>query len=245
MKDRLSPGLVEFAHKVSKIPFAKALIKPFYYPYKRKKANLRKENFKKDALSVLKTFDQCMTDNNIFYSVIFGTLLGAIREHGFIKHDYDIDVAVFIEDRTDLLHKTLTQCGFKLIHQYRIDDGNIGCEETYVYNDTNVSIDIFYICPAIDEYPYCCCWNLYDDCSTVRESMKKHGGVIPRRIEFPIEKKFDRVPFETIEVNIPENAYQISEFCYGADYMTPDPHYVPPKEHRVVWMEKNAIYEEY
>lgn len=245
MKDRLSLGLVEFAHKVSKIPFAKALIKPFYYPYKRKVNRLRKENFKKNSLKVLSTFDLCMTSNNIYYSVIFGTLLGAIREHGFIKHDCDIDVAVFMEDRTEFLHQILTQRGFNLIHRYRIDDGRLGCEETYIYEGTTVSIDIFYICPAIDEYPYCCCWNLYGDSSTPRESMKNYGGVIPRRIEFPINKEAIRVPFETIEVNIPKNAHQITEFCYGPDYMIPNPNFVVPKEHRVIWKEKNAIYEEF
>lgn len=245
MKDRLSSSLVEFAHKVSKIPFAKTLIKPFYYPYKRRINELRKKNFKKDALNVLSVFDNSMIENDIPYIVIFGTLLGAIREHGFIGHDCDIDVAIRIEDRTEKLRTVLNNAGFRLTERYQIDDGRLGCEETYLYEGTTVSIDIFYICPAIDQYPYVCCWNSFEGCSTPRESMKKHGGLIPRRIEFPVSNEVHRVKFETIEVNIPENAHQICEFSYGADYMIPDPNNIPPKEHRVVWYEKIATYQEF
>ncbi len=245
MKDRLPSGLIEFAHKVSKIPFAKVLLKPFYYPFKRKVARLRKENFKKDALRVLEAFDHCMTENDIHYVVFFGTLLGAIREHGFIGHDCDVDTAIFVEERTERLHNSLKEEGFRLTERYQIEDGRLGCEETYIFIGTTVSIDIFYICPAINEYPYCCCWNLFEGCSTPRESMKRHGGVIPRRIELPITRDTQRVKFETIEVNVPTNAHQICEFCYGKDYMIPDPNNIPPKEHRVVWYEKKALYQEF
>lgn len=245
MKDRLSSSLIEFAHKVSKIPFAKALIKPFYYPYKKRVVELRKKNFKKDALRVLSAFDNSMIENDIPYIVIFGTLLGAIREHGFIGHDCDIDVAIRIEDRTEKLRNVLKNAGFRLTERYQIEDGRLGCEETYIYEGTTVSIDIFYICPAIDQFPYCCCWNQFDGCSTPRESMKRYGGVIPRRIEFPVSEEIQRVIFETINVNIPKNAHQICEFCYGTDYMIPNPNNIPPKEHRVVWVDKLASYEEF
>ena len=114
-----------------------------------------------------------------------------------------------------------------------------------MYKNTQVTIDVFYVCPPIDKLPYCCCWNLCGNSATARESMKKHGKVIPRRIELPFSYETKRIVFESIEVNIDINADQISRYCYGPDYMIPNPNYIVPVEHRVVWSEKSAIYEEF
>ena len=241
----MSEKLVEIAHKVSKIPGAKKILKPFYYPYKSLMIKKRNKRFRANALEALKAFDECMITNGVNYTLIFGSLLGAIREKGFIKHDLDIDVAVPIGGKNENMYNGLKNYGFKLKRRFSIDDGKLGCEETFGYKNSGVTIDIFYICLPIDELPYCCCWEQYGDCVTPNESMRKYGGVIPRRIELPFTYQYERVPFEDIEVNIDSNAHQISEYSYGPNYMIPDPHYVVPKEHRVIWYEKNAIYEEF
>lgn len=245
MKYTVPNSLLKFAHSVAKIPFAKKILKPIYYPYKNILFKKRQENFRKNALEMLASFDKCCQENSIDYFIIFGTLLGAIREKGFISHDFDVDVAMFVENRSSLLYDKLASYGFRLDHRFRIENGKLGCEETFVYKETGVAIDVFYVCPPINEYPYVCCWNLVGDSVSHRDSMKKYGYVIPRRIELPIDKHIERIPFETIEVNIPQNAHQISEFSYGKNYMTPDPNYVAPKEHRVIWTEKKAIFEEF
>ncbi len=245
MKGHIPVWVYDLAHSAASFPFLKKIMKPFYYRYKENMNRERNQYFRDNSLEILKTFDKCMIDNGYDYCLIFGTLLGAIRERGFIPHDYDIDVALCIEDRSPALHAVLMQNGFNLRHHFVIEDGHLGCEETYEYRNTGVTIDLFYICPAINKYPYVCCWNYGEGCASYRETMRRYGGVTPRRIELPFNYQTRRSVFESIEVNIPDNAHLISEFCYGPSYMTPDPNYTVPTEHRVVWEEVKAKFEEF
>jgi len=48
-------------------------------------------------------FRKCLNDANITFGLIYGTLLGAIREKNFIEHDEDTDVFVLNEDRDKIL----------------------------------------------------------------------------------------------------------------------------------------------
>ena len=56
--------------------------------------------------------------NGYKYSLAFGTMLGAVREHGFIGHDLDIDVFVRIEDFNKNLIDCLKKAGFILKHTF-------------------------------------------------------------------------------------------------------------------------------
>lgn len=151
MKYKLSPKLVTFAHNVAKLPFAKKMLKPFYYAYKKKLQNNRNKLFKANALQTLNDFDKAMKSAGMNYVLMFGSMLGAVREHGFIKHDLDIDTAMWAEDFSAEIEKVLVNAGFELNHSYEIDGGKLARELTFEKN--GVDIDIFFIYPAIDEYP--------------------------------------------------------------------------------------------
>lgn len=71
-----------------------------YYGRKIIDTNTCKEN--------LLLFKQIMDSNNIPFGLIFGTLLGAVREKNFIKYDEDVDVFLFDELRENIL-ETLFQ----------------------------------------------------------------------------------------------------------------------------------------
>lgn len=47
-----------------------------------------------ELLSMIKDIDQLFAENDIQYSLCGGTLLGAVRENGFIPWDDDIDIMV-------------------------------------------------------------------------------------------------------------------------------------------------------
>ncbi len=59
---------------------------------------LNLEEQKKVLLDILIEFDRICKENGINYSLAYGTLLGAVRHHGFIPWDDDIDVIVTRED---------------------------------------------------------------------------------------------------------------------------------------------------
>ncbi len=54
-------------------------------------------NKQEKVFNLFKEFIYIMESNNLQYSLIYGTLLGCIREKGFIPWDDDIDIAIPIE----------------------------------------------------------------------------------------------------------------------------------------------------
>mgnify|MGYP000227698517 CR=1 FL=1 len=216
--------LVNLAVKYRDNAFVKALFgKPYHYylVYKAKQFHKReKANFKKYALDAISTLDECLTRNGFPYSLATGTLLGAVREKGFIPHDEDIDIFMWIEDYSPRLIDELSKVGIKLDHSYSIENDKLGKEDSFKYK--GVQIDIFYIYPAIDDYPYFTDYFVFHDSPTKALSVKRHGGLMPRRLQLPIKKQFMRVPFECIELPICINAHEVLQFRYGLNYMIPN-----------------------
>lgn len=182
----------------------------------------RNEKFIQNGLNVLKEFDSLMTGNRINYTVFAGTLLGAVREKGFLKHDIDIDTAVFYKDYTDSFVELLSHAGFALVHEYKIEGGKLGLEQTFKKN--GVSIDIFYIYSDKKFNTYQC--DFHGVNGELHEvSMLKYGYVESRRLEFPIKYEFIRIPFESIEVSAISNYDEWLQHRYGKDYMIPNPEF--------------------
>lgn len=234
--------ILEFANKFAKIPMVKTLLKPIYYPFKKKLQNKRQKLFQKNALNVIALFDKCCEENSINYTLAFGTLLGAIREKGFIKHDFDIDVCIWNSEYSDKIPEALKQFGFKLIHTFLVDNGNLGREETYFLD--GVSIDIFYFYDPIDQYPYCCDFLMCGGSPTFRKSMELYGKVCPRRIELPMCREREKVQFETLKLYVPTNAKELLIFRYGEDYMIPNANWDIKSydTHIVEWDEQKGVF---
>ena len=65
----------------------------------------------------LKDFNKLAKSNNLNFGLIYGTLLGAIREHDFIEHDEDIDLYILGEEKDLFLNMLfeLRENGFEVI----------------------------------------------------------------------------------------------------------------------------------
>lgn len=66
--------------------------KPFYYEATELSLVDTMDISFNQARSILFKAKELLESQNIKFYLIYGTLLGAIREHSFISHDYDVDI---------------------------------------------------------------------------------------------------------------------------------------------------------
>ncbi len=190
------------------------LFRPLYrFFYRDRIISKKRKYFLKNSSPLMKNFNLAFQQLHISYWLAFGTLLGAIREKGFIQHDLDIDVGVFRSDRTPELQKMLEKYGFKKLRSISLEQVEV--EETYQYQ--NVSIDIFYFEKSADNLSFFC----YD---FIRPSthVLKENEFVPRKITWPFNG-FSAYNFMGIITQIPSNYKELLSAHYGADYMIPNP----------------------
>ena len=202
-----------------------------------------RSSFQQKGLNALDAFDKAMTENGFKYSLAFGTMLGAVREKGFIKHDADIDVFMWIEDYGPAFTENLRKRGFSFSHTFSVDNDKLGKEDTVMYD--GVQIDIFYIYPPLEgrPYPYCCDFVIHPDCLSREHSIRKYGGLLPRRLEMPMSPGVVRVPFESLSLPILVNAQEYLRYRYGDDFMTPNPNWVSGLNPNIIpWQGKVAVF---
>lgn len=229
-------------HPFTKIPgvrlFLGGIYRHFIYNPIRKKEI---EIFQKHALAVLTEFDKILGEVNVPYCLFWGSLIGAVREKGFIPHDFDIDVAVWRNDYNEKMRAELIKRGFLHKHRFLIDDGNSGMEDTFEKN--GVAIDIFYFYNDLDtNIPYCTTFDYMDNCVTWEECIKRFGNFKIYRFFFDMPHKFEYVPFENIKLPIPNNYDTILRSYYGDNYMIPDPNWRGGEPESNLWIGKKVVY---
>lgn len=216
-----SKAISRFFHKFTKIPGVRKFLGPIYHkflldPIRRKEIII----FQNNALAVLTEFDSVLRELDIPYCLMWGSLIGAVREKGFIKHDFDIDVAIWKNDYREELIKALNNKGFTLKDRLSVDNGVSAMEET-VEKD-GVMIDIFYLYKDETGQSYTCVFDYIDDCVTWEDCLKKYDNARIFRYYLNFPQKFIYTKFESISLPIPENYDEILSKTYGPNYMIPD-----------------------
>lgn len=105
---------------------------------------------KKIARENLLLFKQLADKAGLKFGLMYGTLLGAIREHDFIAHDEDIDLFILKEDIEAFknLLWDLREAGFEIM---RFDRRNSLC--SIIRKNEYIDIYIFReLCPGIREF---------------------------------------------------------------------------------------------
>lgn len=100
--------------------------------------------FHKGCKELLELTDDKLRNAGIDYWLTYGTLLGAYRDHDFIAHDYDIDIALYWEDRNKIKDLMLA-AGMKLKYEVHFGDWENpeNIEYRFEYKNTFIDFDFY------------------------------------------------------------------------------------------------------
>jgi phosphorylcholine metabolism protein LicD len=186
--------------------------------YRRQAEAQKRESVHTYGLESLKLAKEAFHEIKREFWLDWGTLLGAVREKGFIGHDADIDVGTFFignEDAKKIEH-AMKKRGFTKTREFWLDEKVV--EETYVYKGVN--LDVFYYYPGKEKDQIHCfaCeegeHRLYEDLSdytvVTRLTVERITSTLTgtKEIDFKGEK-----------FSIPENEDQYLQGYYGPTYM--------------------------
>ena len=206
------------------------------------------------SLEILHTVATICEEQNFRYSLIYGTLIGAIRHHGYIPWDDDVDIMMPRRDYDQFLE-------YMKIHRKEYPDLRIfnldECKE-YPYMITRISDDRYIIKMEnekpygmgvfIDIYPYDGLGTTEKEAVTYDYFQKKLNQLVKLKEyedsnyigcvvwlsggkkEIFLRKWFDEtvmVPFEKYQFRVPKDYDEVLRHTYG-DYMQ-----LPPEKDRI------------
>jgi hypothetical protein len=153
---------------------------------------------KKYGFEILRLVDAIAQEHKIPYNLDYGTLLGIIREGGFIKHDRDMDFTILPSDLSlASFTKELIKHGFVFESAYLIDGARF-YEFRVRYKE--VSID-FYLPIKYENY--------------YKFIMSGFEVIHP-------QYTLERLPVQDFFVNIPSDVIEHLKWCYGDSWNIPD-----------------------
>lgn len=175
------------------------------------------------ALMLLVDVANMLEKYNCTYWLSDGTLLGAIRENGFMAHDEDLDLGVWAADFDKrVIHELISRFSC-VIHrlQGKPDDGMV-----ITIGRAGFHLDMFFYYPIanLDEKPqsskrkndiYSCLYQLIKPYNTSNKA-KQYDCI------FPSYKPLVRREFLGHKFWVPKNAEQHLAVTYGADWQKPN-----------------------
>mgnify|MGYP002711171365 FL=1 len=176
----------------------------------------QRKKFHKGCKELLFKVDDILKENGIPYWLTYGTLLGAYREHNFIAHDYDLDVALDIR-YLDKIKPLMLSNGLKLKFEVHFCswESPHNVEYRFEYNNTYIDFD-FYFVSEHSAYTY-------------NPLLIKNIDYQEKNIILPvIVEKIDN-PFEGLasfsflgrEFMVPSNTEEFIIANYGPNWRTP------------------------
>lgn len=163
---------------------------------------------------------ECLNSNGFMCFPMFGTLLGIVREGGFIAHDLDLDFGVIIPEHLswESIESLMSEKGYSLDHQYSYNGSIV--EEAFWAD--GFTFDLFKLSQVDNsERLRAYFFNTPDDVIFPEPGMRA-----VKYFEMPAVIKLRPAVAGSQTVSIPENAEEIVELLYGPNWRVPDPDWV-------------------
>ena len=149
------------------------------------------------AQDILFKMKDLLDEKGICFWLIYGTLLGAVREKDFISYDFDVDIQTNEYDKLLSIIPWLDEHGMKLI---RVQPGYV-----YTFSMGSVYIDIYIAHKAPFPFNLWCYW--------------LNGNIVPKRLIMPLTE----MEFLGKRFRVPAQPEKLMEFFYGKSWRTPIP----------------------
>lgn len=198
-------------------------LKKYFYPiysHTLLKIHKRRQNrlFNGSNRELLFVVDNVLSKYKYPFWLNYGTLLGAYRDHDFIKHDNDLDIGMYWDNRKEV-KELLIGGGLKLLSviTYGNLDAPDSAEYRFEYKGAYVDINFYTVEKgvAITYNPL-----FYSD-----KDYNIKDKTIPVRVE-RVDSPFaglKKIFFVGREFNVPENTKEYLIANYGENFMIPVP----------------------
>lgn len=184
--------------------------------------NIRRQNqrLKRYHHEILHAFAGAMQELQLPYWLDYGTLLGIIRDHGYVETDLDLDFGMYLHDYSPRISEVLEKYGFQKEFCRLVDEGHTGREAVYSYK--GVHTDIFYY--DVQDQHMSTLVAFPEAGMTYPDMLAKYGGMRVYRTTHPYMRP-KVYQYKDLTVYIPEDEDRYLVSCYGEGYKIKDPHY--------------------
>lgn len=174
--------------------------------------SLKVKRFRLYADDILAALNTIYETEKIEFFLFWGTFLGAYREHDFIPHDFDMDIAVWNETDLLKLKENLLKMEFQLLCENTIVGEGIQ-EITFSYH--GVQLDVFTVKRYNDNQYYSSYFEMIVSCPENR------GLCSCTDIFFPAFN-LKEIHFRNKKLLVPAEGEKILSAIYGDDFMIPN-----------------------
>ena len=163
----------------------------------------------KELKELLREWVRIAKNHNIDWFCNGGTLLGAIRDKGFIHYDNDVDLCVFFKDYNKIKNAICSD-------KFYIDVCEQGFQLKYKSKQFPF-IDLFLHAPN-PENPN----EIILACPYLNNRLTYYASKVCPNDKYDINdvSQFKKIPFEGIMVNVPQNYKKYVKRMYGNDCLT-------------------------
>lgn len=171
--------------------------------------NLISDNEKLKLKQCMLTVHELFEKHKIWYSIAFGTLLGAVRHHDIIPWDDDIDLIVKRQDidKIEIVLDELKKLGFKTEKSWKL---------YRVYSDDKHFIDLFVI--DTEDNKIVRCYTEKNKCEYRPKDEEWWWKWFNFSETFINRRK--KFHFGGLSLYGVENSKELLDFWYGDDYLT-------------------------